>query len=86
MEADVFVVRDASAGIPEFIARKVRPNVSVLNAGEADVSHPTQGLLGPSHDTPAQAEPRWSDRDGDRRPQTFAGRTIPCRRPFNYGV
>ena len=45
MEADVFVVRDASAGIPEFIARKVRPNVSVLNAGEADVSHPTQGLL-----------------------------------------
>jgi aspartate carbamoyltransferase catalytic subunit len=43
MEADVFVVRDASAGIPEFIARKVRPNVSVLNAGEADVSHPTQG-------------------------------------------
>ena len=45
MEADVFVVRDASAGIPEFIARKVQPNVSVLNAGEADVSHPTQGLL-----------------------------------------
>ena len=45
MQADVFVVRDASAGIPEFIARNVQPHVSVLNAGEADVSHPTQGLL-----------------------------------------
>ena len=45
MEVDVFVVRDASAGIPAFIARNVAPHVSVLNAGEADVSHPTQGLL-----------------------------------------
>jgi aspartate carbamoyltransferase catalytic subunit len=45
MQVDVFVVRDASAGIPEFIARNVNPFVSVLNAGEAHVSHPTQGLL-----------------------------------------
>jgi len=41
----VFVVRDAGDGIPEFIARSVQPHVSVLNAGEAAVSHPTQGLL-----------------------------------------
>ncbi len=45
MQVDVFVVRDASAGIPEYITENVIPAVSVLNAGEADVSHPTQGLL-----------------------------------------
>jgi aspartate carbamoyltransferase catalytic subunit len=42
---DVFVVRDAGDGIPEFIARNVDAHASVLNAGEASVSHPTQGLL-----------------------------------------
>ena len=45
MQTDIFVVRDASAGIPAMIAKKVQPHISVLNAGEADVSHPTQGLL-----------------------------------------
>jgi aspartate carbamoyltransferase catalytic subunit len=45
MQTDIFVVRDASAGIPALIAAKVEPHISVLNAGEADVSHPTQGLL-----------------------------------------
>jgi aspartate carbamoyltransferase catalytic subunit len=45
MQVDVFVVRDASAGVPEMIAASVEPHVSVLNAGEAAVSHPTQGLL-----------------------------------------
>lgn len=45
MHCDAFVVRDASTGVPEFIARNVAPHVSVLNAGEADCSHPTQGLL-----------------------------------------
>ena len=39
------MVRDASAGIPEFITDNVMPHVRVLNAGESDVSHPTQGLL-----------------------------------------
>jgi aspartate carbamoyltransferase catalytic subunit len=39
------VVRDASAGVPAYIARNVADHVSILNAGEADVSHPTQGLL-----------------------------------------
>lgn len=45
MHVDVFVVRDASTGVPERIARNVSPHVSVLNAGESEVSHPTQGLL-----------------------------------------
>jgi len=45
MRCDIMVVRDASAGIPAYIARHVKDHVSILNAGEADVSHPTQGLL-----------------------------------------
>ncbi len=45
MQVDVMVVRDASAGVPAFIAQHVKEHVSVLNAGESDVSHPTQGLL-----------------------------------------
>jgi aspartate carbamoyltransferase catalytic subunit len=45
MQVDVFVVRDASTGVPASIARQVAPHVCVLNAGESEVSHPTQGLL-----------------------------------------
>jgi len=45
MQVDVMVVRDASDGVPAYIARHVKDHVSVLNAGESDVSHPTQGLL-----------------------------------------
>ncbi len=45
MQVDIFVVRDAGPGIPARIARQVEPHVCVLNAGEADLSHPTQGLL-----------------------------------------
>lgn len=45
MQVDVMVVRDASAGVPAYIARNVSEHISILNAGEADVSHPTQGLL-----------------------------------------
>ncbi len=45
MQVDVFVVRDAEAGVPAHIARHVSNFVSVLNAGESHVSHPTQALL-----------------------------------------
>jgi aspartate carbamoyltransferase catalytic subunit len=45
MQVDIFVVRDASAGVPAYIARNANPFVSILNAGESSVSHPTQGLL-----------------------------------------
>lgn len=45
MHVDVMVVRDASGGVPAYIARHVNDHVCILNAGEAEVSHPTQGLL-----------------------------------------
>jgi aspartate carbamoyltransferase catalytic subunit len=45
MHVDVFVMRDSEPGVPAFVASHVQPHVSVLNAGEAHVSHPTQGLL-----------------------------------------
>lgn len=45
MHVDVMVVRDASAGVPAYIAQHVDDHLSILNAGESDVSHPTQGLL-----------------------------------------
>jgi aspartate carbamoyltransferase catalytic subunit len=38
-------VRDAQAGVPAYIARHANGHVSILNAGESDVAHPTQALL-----------------------------------------
>jgi aspartate carbamoyltransferase catalytic subunit len=45
LHVDVMVIRDAEAGVPALVAEHVAPHVSVLSAGEAHVSHPTQGLL-----------------------------------------
>jgi aspartate carbamoyltransferase catalytic subunit len=45
MHADVLVMRDAEPGLPAQVAQFIAPHVSILNAGEAHVSHPTQGLL-----------------------------------------
>src|SRR5690606_4573142 len=45
LHVDVFVIRDAEPGVPGLVARHVGPHVSVLSAGEAHLSHPTQGLL-----------------------------------------
>ena len=45
MNTDVFVIRDSEAGLPEFLVDHVAPHVSVISAGEAHLSHPTQGLL-----------------------------------------
>ncbi len=45
MNADVFVIRDSEAGLPDFLIDHVAPHVSVISAGEAHLSHPTQGLL-----------------------------------------
>jgi aspartate carbamoyltransferase catalytic subunit len=42
---DVFVIRDAEPGVLEHVAAHVDPEVSVISAGEAHLSHPTQGLL-----------------------------------------
>ena len=45
MQVDVFVIRDAQSGVPDFICDHVAPHVAVLNAGESHLNHPTQGLL-----------------------------------------
>lgn len=45
MAVDVFVIRDAESGVGQFVAEHVQDHVSVLSAGEAHLSHPTQGLL-----------------------------------------
>ncbi len=45
MNTDVFVIRDSEPGIPEYLIDHVAPHVSVVSAGEAHLSHPTQGLL-----------------------------------------
>ena len=45
MHADILVMRDAEPGLPASVAQYVAPHVSILNAGEAHLSHPTQGLL-----------------------------------------
>jgi len=45
MNVDVFVVRSGSTDTQTNIARHVDEHVSILNAGESSVSHPTQGLL-----------------------------------------
>ncbi|HEY6642398.1 aspartate carbamoyltransferase catalytic subunit [Povalibacter sp.] len=45
MHADILIMRDAEPGLPAYVAGFVAPNVCILNAGEAHLSHPTQGLL-----------------------------------------
>jgi aspartate carbamoyltransferase catalytic subunit len=45
VHVDVFVLRDSEVGVPALVAGHVAPHVSVLSAGEAHLSHPTQGLL-----------------------------------------
>jgi len=45
LHVDVLVIREAEVGVLGIVAAHVAPHVSVLSAGEAHVSHPTQGLL-----------------------------------------
>ena len=45
MGVDAFVVRHSEPGVHARLARVARPGVAIVNAGEANVSHPTQGLL-----------------------------------------
>jgi aspartate carbamoyltransferase catalytic subunit len=42
---DAFVIRDSEPGVVAHVAAHVAPHVSVFSAGEAHLSHPTQGLL-----------------------------------------
>lgn len=45
MHADMFVVRHSQSGAAHLIARHVRPEIHVINAGDGRHAHPTQGLL-----------------------------------------
>ena len=45
MQTDMFVVRHQHSGAPEFIARQVGSDVSVINAGDGRHAHPTQAML-----------------------------------------
>jgi aspartate carbamoyltransferase catalytic subunit len=45
MHCDAFVVRHKESGTPQFIAQNLRSNAAVLNAGDGNHAHPTQGLL-----------------------------------------
>ena len=45
MQVDIFVIRDAEAGVHERVAGEVDARAAVVSAGEAHLSHPTQGLL-----------------------------------------
>ncbi len=45
MHCDAFVVRHAESGTPALIARNLRTRAAVLNAGDGNHAHPTQGLL-----------------------------------------
>ncbi len=45
MYVDMFVVRHASSGAAHFIASRIAPHVSVINAGDGSHAHPTQAML-----------------------------------------
>ncbi|MBS0590600.1 MAG: aspartate carbamoyltransferase catalytic subunit [Proteobacteria bacterium] len=45
MHVDAFVVRHKESGTPETIARNLHSRAAVLNAGDGNHAHPTQGLL-----------------------------------------
>jgi aspartate carbamoyltransferase catalytic subunit len=45
MQVDMFVVRHAESGAAHFIAGKVAPHISVINAGDGRHAHPTQAML-----------------------------------------
>ncbi|MDE2070219.1 MAG: aspartate carbamoyltransferase catalytic subunit [Gammaproteobacteria bacterium] len=45
MNTDLFVVRHREPGVLQTLAQHALPQVHVVSAGEAHVSHPTQGLL-----------------------------------------
>jgi len=45
MHCDLFVVRHRDNGVPEYLAGQVGRGVAVINAGDGNNAHPTQGLL-----------------------------------------
>lgn len=45
MQCDMFIVRHGDSGAAHFIANNVAPNITVINGGDGQHSHPTQGML-----------------------------------------
>jgi len=45
MHCDAFVVRHKESGTPAYIAQHLHSSAAVLNAGDGNHAHPTQGLL-----------------------------------------
>ena len=45
MSADIFVIRHSKPGVPKFISKNIDQVVHVINAGDGNNAHPTQGLL-----------------------------------------
>ena len=45
LQCDMFIVRHADSGAAHFIARHVDPYINIINGGDGQHSHPTQGML-----------------------------------------
>jgi aspartate carbamoyltransferase catalytic subunit len=45
MHCDAFVVRHQETGTPAYVAEHLRSRAAVINAGDGNHAHPTQGLL-----------------------------------------
>lgn len=45
LQCDMFIVRHGDSGAAHFIAEQVAPTVNVINGGDGQHSHPTQGML-----------------------------------------
>jgi len=45
LHCDMFIVRHSDSGAAHFIAEHVAPNINVVNGGDGQHSHPTQGML-----------------------------------------
>ena len=45
LQCDMFIVRHGDSGAAHFIARHVSPYINVINGGDGQHSHPTQGML-----------------------------------------
>jgi aspartate carbamoyltransferase catalytic subunit len=45
MQCDMFVVRHNESGAAHYIANRVAPHISVINAGDGSHAHPTQAML-----------------------------------------
>lgn len=45
MRCDLFVIRHQENGMPEYLAKQAAAGVAIVNGGDGNHAHPTQGLL-----------------------------------------